>query len=329
MIIARAPLRIPLGGGGTDLPSYYAHHGGFVLSVAINKYVYISVVEPAIGESIILKYSSIETVKRVDEVQQPLMREALRFLELERPIVIDSIADVPSGTGMGSSGSFLVALLLALHTVKRDHVSQKQLAEEACFVEMERVRQPAGKQDQFIGALGGITVLDIDRTGSVHTSPLTLAHGVIEDLQSNLLLFYTGIRRQSFDILQEQARDTARGVDRVVESLHRTKAIGLDIKAALEAGALDDFGRLLHVHWEAKKARSEAISGAVIDRWYDIARRQGALGGKLMGAGGGGFFVFYCPPESRAPVRAAMADEGLQEVRYRFDFEGAKVLVNF
>ena len=329
MIIARAPLRIPLGGGGTDLPSYYSQHGGFVLSAALNKYVYISVVEPAIGETIILKYSQIESVKSVHEVQQPLMREALRFLNLDRPMVIDSIADVPSGTGMGSSGSFLVALLLALHTVKREHVPHKDLAEEACFVEMEKVRQPVGKQDQYVAALGGLTVLDIARDGTVNTSSLALPEHVLEDLQSNLLLFYTGIRRQSFDILQEQANDTERRVSRVLESLHRTKAIGLQVKAALEAGELDEFGRLLHLHWETKRARSESISGSVIDRWYEIARASGALGGKLMGAGGGGFFVFYCRGESRPLLRAAMAEEGLQEVRYRFDFEGAKVLVNF
>ena len=329
MIIARAPLRIPLGGGGTDLPSYYSQHGGFVLSVALDKYVYINVVEPAIGDTIILKYSRLESVKTVSDIEQPLLREAMRFLGIDRPIVIDSIADVPSGTGMGSSGSFLVALLLALHTVKREHVSHKELAEEACFVEIERVCQPVGKQDQYLAALGGLTLLDIERDGKVNASPLALPHEVIEDLQSNLLLFYTGIRRQSFDILQEQATDTERRVGHVVESLHHTKAIGLEIKAALEAGELSAFGRLLHRHWETKKVRSQAISGSLIDRWYEIGRASGALGGKLIGAGGGGFLMFYCPAEARALVRATMAAEGLPEMRFRFDFEGAKVLVNF
>lgn len=329
MIIARAPLRIPLGGGGTDLPSYYAEHGGFVLNVALDKYVYISVVEPAIGDSIILKYSRLESVKAISEIEQPLLREAMTFLGIDRPIVIDSIADVPSGTGMGSSGSFLVALLLALHTVKREHISQKDLAEEACFVEMQRVRQPAGKQDQYAGALGGITVLDIARDGTVNPSPLALSPHVIEDLQSTMLLFYTGIRRQSFDILQEQATDTERGVERVVQSLHETKQIGVEIKAALEAGDLDEFGRLLHRHWETKKRRSQAIAGSAINSWYERGRRCGAIGGKLIGAGGGGFLLFYCPPDARARVRATMASEGLQEMRFRFDFEGAKVLVNF
>lgn len=329
MIIARAPLRIPLGGGGTDLPSYYGDHGGFVLSVALDKYVYISVVEPAIGDTIILKYSRLESVKTVSEIEQPLIREAMRFLGIDRPIVIDSIADVPSGTGMGSSGSFLVALLLALHTVKREHISQKDLAEEACFVEMDRVRQPAGKQDQYLGAVGGLTVLDIQRDGKVNVSPLALPQHVVEDLQSNLLLFYTGIRRQSFDILQEQANDTERGVEHVVHSLHKTKAIGLEIKSALESGELGEFGRLLHEHWETKKLRSRSIAGSAIDGWYEIGRSCGALGGKVIGAGGGGFLMFYCPPEARTKVRAAMAAEGLPEMRFRFDFEGAKVLVNF
>jgi D-glycero-alpha-D-manno-heptose-7-phosphate kinase len=230
---------------------------------------------------------------------------------------------------MGSSGSFLVALLLALHTVKREHVSPKDLAEEACFVEIERVRQAAGKQDQYLGALGGLTVLDIDRDGTVNASPLLLDQHVVEDLQANLLLFYTGIRRQSFDILQEQANDTERRVEHVVQSLHKTKEIGLEIKAALEAGELTEFGRLLHHHWETKKIRSRSIAGSQIDRWYEIGRAAGALGGKLLGAGGGGFLMFYCPNEARPRVRSAMAAEGLLEMSFRFDFEGAKVLVNF
>jgi D-glycero-alpha-D-manno-heptose-7-phosphate kinase len=194
---------------------------------------------------------------------------------------------------------------------------------------MERVRQPAGKQDQYAGALGGMTVLDIARDGAVTATPLALPSHVVEDLQANMLLFYTGIRRQSFDILQEQAVDTARGVERVVQSLHETKQIGIDIKAALEAGELDAFGRLLHRHWETKKRRSQAIAGSSIDTWYDKGRSCGALGGKLIGAGGGGFLLFYAPAEARACVRAAMTAEGLPEMRFRFDFEGAKVLVNF
>lgn len=329
MIIARAPLRIPLGGGGTDLPSYYEQYGGFVLSVAVDKYVYISVVEPAIGDTIILKYSRLESVKAVSEIEQPLLREAMRFLGIDRPIVIDSVADVPSGTGMGSSGSFLVALLLALHSLNRDHVTPTALAEEACFVEMERVRQAAGKQDQYLGALGGLTVLDISRDGKVNASPLKLPPQVIDDLQSNLLLFYTGIRRQSFEILQEQATDTERGVEHVVRSLHKTREIGLQIKGALEAGDLPEFGCLLHHHWETKKLRSRSIAGSQIDRWYEIGRAAGALGGKLIGAGGGGFLLFYAAPEARPRVRAALAAEGLREMRFRFDFEGAKVMVNF
>jgi D-glycero-alpha-D-manno-heptose-7-phosphate kinase len=328
MIIARAPLRIPLGGGGTDLPSYYTDFGGFVLSAAINKYVYINVVEPEISETILLKYSQMESVKTVDDIQQPLIREALRALDLDRPLVIDSIADVPSGTGMGSSGSFLVALLLALHTFKRERLTRRALAEEACIVEIERVQQPAGKQDQYIAAFGGLTSFYINRDGQVRRVPLRAPDGVIEKLQSNLLLFYTGMRRDSFEILHQQARDTEERIAHVLESLHQTKAIGLEIKAALETGDLEAFGRLLHAHWEAKKRRSDSVSSSLLDRWYEIARANGAVGGKLVGAGGGGFFAFYCRAKRRAALRAVMCQEGLREVRYRFDHEGAKVVTN-
>lgn len=329
MILARAPLRIPLGGGGTDLPSYYTQHGGFVLSAAINKYVYISLNRPQIDDLIRVKYSLSETVETLDEVQHALVREAMRLTGVERGVEIVSMADVPAGTGMGSSGSFLVALLRALHACQRRHVAPPQLAEEACHIEIDMAGSPVGKQDQYVAAFGGVTCLEIACCGDVSTSSLQLSPHVLDELRSSMLLFYTGIQRRSMDILDDQKRETTEARHNVVESLHRTKQLGLEIKGALEAGDLDRFGELLNVHWHNKKQRSSKISDPQIDRWYEMARGNGALGGKLMGAGGGGFFLFYCPNSHKGQLRQVMAREGLREMPFDFDFEGAKVLVDF
>jgi len=329
MIVTRAPLRIPLGGGGTDLPSYYSKYGGFVLSAAINKYVYISLNRPQVDDLIRVKYSKSETVRTVGEIQHELVREALRLTGVERGIEIVSMADVPAGTGMGSSGSFLVALLRALHAFKREHVPPLQLAEEACRIEIDMVGSPVGKQDQYIAAFGGITCFEIDREGAVTVNPIRMSAHQLDELRNSLLLFYTGIERRALDILEDQKRDTMQSKEDVVESLHRTKELGLEIKEALEAGDLDRFGELMDVHWQNKKRRSTKISDPRIDRWYEIARDNGALGGKLIGAGGGGFFLFYCPNAHKGQLRRAMAAEGLREMPFEFDFEGAKVLVDF
>ncbi len=329
MILTRAPLRIPLGGGGTDLPSYYSQYGGFVLSAAINKYVYISINRPQVDDLIRVKYSKSETVEDLNEVQHELVREAMRLTGVERGVEIVSLADVPAGTGMGSSGSFLVALLRALHACKREHVPPLMLAEEACWIEIERIGSPVGKQDQYVAAFGGLTCLDIAPDGTVSASRLPLSAHQLDELRSSLLLFYTGIQRRSMDILEEQKRDTAQVKEDVIESLHRTKELGLDIKTSLEAGDLNRFGELLDVHWQNKKRRSAKISDSRIDRWYETARDNGALGGKLMGAGGGGFLLFFCPNHHKGRLREVMAEEGLREMPFDFDFEGAKVLVDF
>lgn len=329
MILTRAPLRIPLGGGGTDLPSYYSRFGGCVLSAAINKYVYISINRPQIDDLIRIKYSRSETVEDLDKVQHELVREAMRLAGVERGVEIVSMADVSAGTGMGSSGSFLVALLRALHTFKREHVPPHQVADEACRIEIEMVQSPVGKQDQYIAAFGGLTCLEIASTGEVTVTPLRLSSHTLDELRNSLLLYYTGIQRRSLDILENQKRDTVESKEDVVESLHRTKRVGVEIKAALEAGDLNRFGELLDVHWRTKKRRSAKISDSRIDRWYEVARDNGALGGKLMGAGGGGFFLFYCPNDHKRRLRQAMAQEGLREMPFDFDYEGAKVLVDF
>jgi len=329
MILARAPLRISLGGGGTDLPSYYAEHGGFVLSAAIDKYVYIYVNRPAADDLLRIKYSRYEQVAWVDEIQHDLVRPALKLLGLDGALEIVSMADVPDGTGLGSSGSYLVALLTALYELKRQRVSTQALADLAVHIEADMAGHPVGKQDHYIAAFGGITCFDITPGGEVTATSLKLSVSAGEELQRSILLFFTGLQRSSRAILQRQKDDTLRADPAVVDSLHRTKELGFRIKEALERGEIDRFGELLDEHWQNKKRRASAISDDRIDRWYGIARGHGALGGKVIGAGGGGFLMLYCPGPSKPAVREALGAEGLKEMRFLFDFDGAKVLVNF
>jgi D-glycero-alpha-D-manno-heptose-7-phosphate kinase len=329
MILARAPFRISLGGGGTDLPSYYSKHGGFILSAAINKYLYIYVNRPAADDFIRVKYSRYEQVASPDEVQHDLVRPALGFLGLNGSLEIVSMADVPAGTGLGSSSTYLVALLTALHELKREKVPTQALAEQACHIEMNLANHPVGKHDHYLATFGGITCLDIGTDGRVRVSPLDISMTAVEEFRNNVLLFYTGITRSSGDILKKQREDTLQGDSAMVDSLNRTKELGYQIKEALERGDLDQFGLLLDEHWQNKKRRSDQISAPQIDRWYELAKENGAVGGKIMGAGGGGFFMFYCPNSHKARLRSRMAEEGLREMSYDFDFDGAKVLVNF
>ncbi len=328
MITTRAPLRIPLGGGGTDLPSYYEEHGGFILSAGIDKYVYIQLNTLQVEDFIRVKYSETELVKAVADIKHPLLRESLLYSEVGTGLEIGAMSDVPGRTGMGSSGSFTVALLAALAEYKRAPLQRQQLAEAANHIEAGRCAQPAGKHDHYLAAFGGLTCLDIARDGTVTVSPLSITVHTTEELRNSMVVFFTGIQRESFDILTQQEQDTKRGDGRVVDSLHEVKEIGLDIKKTLEAGDLDRFGDLLHTHWETKKRRSTKMSNPDIDRWYDEARRAGALGGKLMGAGGGGFLMFYCPAQHRGALRERMAAAGLREMSFQFDTEGAKVLMN-
>jgi D-glycero-alpha-D-manno-heptose-7-phosphate kinase len=329
MILARAPMRITLGGGGTDLPSYYSQYGGFILSAAIDKYVYIYVNRPAADGLIRVKYSRYEEVAHPDEVKHDLVRPALKLLGIENNVEIVSMADVPAGTGLGSSSTYLVCLLTALYELKRERVPTQALAELACQVEINLAGHPVGKQDHYLAAFGGITCLDIEPDGQVQATPLNISMTAAEELRSRVLLFFTGLTRSANHILQAQCQDTLRGEQNVVDSLHRTKELGHRIKEILRNGNLDEFGHLLHEHWENKKRRSGMISDAQIDSWYHQAREAGALGGKVIGAGGGGFLMLYCPNGVKGDVRNALAQEGLQEMPYNFDFEGAKVLVNF
>jgi D-glycero-alpha-D-manno-heptose-7-phosphate kinase len=326
MIIARSPLRITLGGGGTDLPSYYREHEGFLISAAIDKYVYVTVMRP-FSPGIYLKYSALEHVEKAEDVRHPIIREALRQQDLQTPQVeITTLADIPAGTGLGSSGSFTTALLKALHAQRREAVQPQQLAELACQIEIDRLREPVGKQDQFIAAFGGITCFTFHKDDQVAIEPLRISSGTLFDLEDNLLLFFTGFNRAASDILRDQdQRSRARDAD-ILRNLHYVKSLGFQSREALESGNLARFGELLHEHWEHKKRRSGGISNPQIDKWYSLAVSNGALGGKLVGAGGGGFLMFYAADRNR--LRRTMSEAGLEEVRFRFDFEGTKVLMS-
>ncbi len=328
MIITRTPFRIPLGGGGTDLPSFYRREGGFVFSAGIDKYMFICVNQPIVDDLIRLKYSKTEMVGSVGQVQHDLAREALRRVGFRNSVEIVSMADVPAGTGLGSSSCYLVGLLNALHTLRRDFVSLKDLAEEACAIEIRTLKKPIGKQDQYLAAFGGLTVLDISKTGKVTVTPAKVSRETVDDLEKHMLLFFTGTMRNALDILSEQSRATEKRENKVVSSLQRIKEIGFRIREAIESGDLTRFGLLMDEHWRYKKKLSTKISDRRFDELYDLAKKSGALGGKITGAGGGGFFVFYCDGKPDR-LRKAMRDRGLREMRYRFDFEGTKVISNF
>jgi D-glycero-alpha-D-manno-heptose-7-phosphate kinase len=324
MIITRSPLRISLGGGGTDLPSYYQSHSGFLIAAAIDKYVCITLHQTFVPE-FILKYSKLERVRSAEEINHPIVRETLRLLKVDGAgLEITSMADIPAGTGLGSSGSFTTALLKALHTHKKNLIHPRDLAEQACHIELDLLREPIGKQDQYIASFGGLTCFKFLPDGRVEAWPLRLSSETLYNLEDNLLLFFTGYSRSASSILKEQDDKSRRSDAGMVENLHFIKALGFQSKDALEEGDLQRFADLMNTHWEWKKQRSGGMSNPDVNRWYDLARANGALGGKLVGAGGGGFLMFYA--EDKARLRRAMAETGLREVRFRFDFEGTKVV---
>ena len=324
MIITRSPLRVSLGGGGTDLPSYYREFGGFLVAAAIDKYVYITQ-HRTFQEEIIVKYSKHERVPAVDQIEHPIVREALKLVSVTDPhLELTSMADIPGGTGLGSSGSFTTALLKALHTYKKNLLSPAELAEQACDIEINRLGEPIGKQDQYIAAIGGITAFTFHRDDRVEYRPVRLSEETLFNLEDNLLLFFTGYSRSASTILKDQNDRSKQNDQAMLDNLHFTKELGYQSLAALEAGNLEEFARLMDVHWQRKKARSSGMSNQHINDWYDAAMASGALGGKLIGAGGGGFLMFYAADKTR--LRHAMRQKGLQEVRFRFDFEGTKVV---
>ena len=324
MIITKSPLRITLGGGGTDLPSYYRDHGGFVVSAAIDKYVYITL-HSTFARELIVKYSRMERVKRARELEHPLLREVLLSLGFEEPgLEITSMADIPAGTGLGSSGSFTTALILALTALDRRRVEPAELAEHACRIEIDVLANPVGKQDPYAASFGGLHAFHIAPDGAVTVEPLRLAPRTLYDLEDNLVLFFTGFSRSAPEILAEQDRSSRAHDPAITEHLHRVKEIGVESKALLEQGDLDRFGELMHTHWLLKRQRSARMSNPEIDAWYELGMRNGARGGKIVGAGGGGFLMFYANDKSR--IRRAMAEAGLPEVRFRFEFRGTQVV---
>ena len=326
MIISKTPLRLTLGGGGTDLPSYYSSFDGFVISTALDKYVYL-VVKRRFESEVRVSYSITEIVKDVTEIKHSIIREALKLLDLKRHLEIVSIGDVPSKTGLGSSGSFTVGLLTALHAYRGDNLSKQDLAEEACHIEMEILRGPSGKQDPYIASFGGFTCLNISRKGEVKVERLKIPTDADRELENNLLFFYTGFRREASEVLQSQKSAIERDEEKALNAMHRIKEIGFQVKRALERGDVTEFGRLQHEHWLAKKSVSTKMSNPFIDKWYKLALENGASGGKIMGAGGGGFLMLYCE-NSRNRIRKVLAAEGLREVRFRLGIEGSKIIMN-
>jgi D-glycero-alpha-D-manno-heptose-7-phosphate kinase len=324
MIITRSPLRVSLGGGGTDLPSYYREHGGFLIAGAIDKYVYINI-HARFVEGYLLKYSQMEDVSSIEEIRHPIIRESLRVAGITaRNLEITSIADIPAGTGLGSSGSFTTALLKGLHAFKKNLITPQELAEQACHVEIDILKEPIGKQDQYIAAYGGITCLEFRKDGSVVAAPLAISEETLFNLEDNLLLFFTGYSRSASTILKEQDDKSRSANADMTENLHFMKELAFSSKRALESGDVSEFGRLMDVHWQRKKRRSSEMTNGQIDEWYDCAMKNGALGGKLVGAGGGGFLMFYAGDKPR--LRHAMRENGLKEVRFRFDFEGTRIV---
>ena len=324
MIITRSPLRVSLGGGGTDLPSYSREHGGFLIAGAIDKYVYINIHRRFV-DGFLLKYSQMELADTIDAIKHPILRESLREVGITaRNLEITSMADIPAGTGLGSSGSFTTALLKALHAFEKHLIHPQELAEQACRIEIDILQEPIGKQDQYIAAYGGLTCFEFERSGAVRAWPLAISEETLFNLEDNLLLFFTGYSRSASTILKDQDDKSKRADAAMTANLHAVKELGIRSKAALESGDLLEFGRLMNVHWEQKKQRSAGMCSDEINAWYDLALGNGAVGGKLIGAGGGGFLMFYAGDKAR--LRHAMRAEGLREVRFRFDFEGTRLI---
>jgi D-glycero-alpha-D-manno-heptose-7-phosphate kinase len=329
MILSRAPTRITLGGGGTDLKSYYAKYGGFLIAGSINKYCNI-LINKRFYDNIRLSYSQVEITNSAADVKHRIFRAALDFTGIDKGVELHSTSDVPASCGLGTSSSFTVALLNALHTYKREFVTQQQLAEEACYIEIEVLGEPIGKQDQYMAALGGLVCLTFEKNGEVIVEPLRISPEMIDQLESNTLLFFTGRERSASKILAEQDSKSKQDDTDMINNLHHIKEIGLETRKYLESGNIDTFGELLHLHWETKKKRSTSMSSPYLDECYEEARKQGAIGGKLIGAGGSGFFMLYCHNVNGQKPRLveAMQKMGLRWERFQFEYEGTKILVN-
>ncbi len=325
LIVSRTPFRLSLGGGGTDLPDYYTKYGGFFVSGAVNRYMHI-IVNDRFEPGVRVSYSQTEIVKSPDAVRHPIVRETLLHLDFKDRIEIVSLADVPAATGLGSSGSFAVGLLNALYAHQKILKTPEEIAEQACFIAMNRLQEPSGKQDEYTASLGGIRSYEIDTGGKVTSRALRISSETLDELEHGIMMFYTGIRRSASDILGAQKSKLASDQS-AIGKMHEIKSIGIESKKALESGDLRRFGELLNEHWKVKRGVTDGMTTEGIDRWYSLARKNGALGGKIVGAGGGGFLMLYCE-EGRRDVRSALAKEGLVEMKFRFDFDGSKVIYN-
>lgn len=324
MIIVRSPLRISLGGGGTDLPSYYEENEGFLITAAMNKFVYITMHEN-FNDEILVKYSKNENVRNAEEIKHPIFRECIRMLDLGgESFEIQSMADIPAGTGLGSSSSFTTALLKCLHEYKGELVTAEELAREACEIEMVRLKEPIGKQDQYIAAYGGIRAMWFRKDGTVDVENVNMSRETLYNLEDNLILYFTGFERSASQILKEQDDKTRASDTDMKSNLDMVKQMGLDSREAFEKGDLRKFAEIMRHHWEVKKKRSGKMSNPRIDEWYDYAISNGALGGKLIGAGGGGFLMFYS--EDKVHLREAMQKTGLKEVRFHFENQGTRLI---
>jgi len=324
MIVSRAPLRLSLGGGGTDLPFFSNRYGGNLTSVAIDKYLYIIIEKRPFYDDFLIRYSKTEVVDSVNKISHTRIKAALKYLDITEPLEITSVADVPAGTGLGSSSTFLVALLKGLHTYKGDEVSSFKLAEEAAEIEMKLLGEPIGKQDQYLASFGGLINLDISKTGKVIVSPIDISSEALKELEENLLLFSTGIKHSAAEIISEQKKKLEEDEEKMSQ-MKVIQELGNDIKKALEEGDVKKFGRWMNVHWETKKKFSKNMSSDKIDKLYEIGLKNGALGGKIVGAGGGGFLMFYCDGDKER-LRSAMKAENLRELKFNFDHEGCKII---
>jgi D-glycero-alpha-D-manno-heptose-7-phosphate kinase len=328
MIVSRAPVRFSLGGGGTDLPSYSREHGGFVVAAAVDKFVFVCVAR-RFQNTIRLAYSESEIVDSIGQIKHRIFRTALQMSGIPNGLELHSLADVPANTGLGSSSSFTVALLNGLHAFKREFVPAEQLAREACRIEIDELKEPIGKQDQYIAAYGGISAMTFHPDGSVDVERLPLRDEVIDDLESNLVIYYSGVERAASTVLKEQAKTIVENKDAAVQRMHRIKELGHETKRILLSGETDVYGEMLHEHWTNKRKLASNMSDPAIDEHYEAARKAGAVGGKLMGAGGGGFFMFYVRAAERRRVHEVLSARGLRPLRFRFDFDGARIVANF
>jgi len=330
MIITKTPFRITLGGGGTDLPSYYSHYGGFIFAMGIDKYMYVAVNPLTIDKKIHVKYTISEAVNNVNELKHELAREALKLNQITEKFDISSMADLPAGTGLGSSSCYLVGLLNALHQYQRNYITLKELAEEACNIELDILQKGIGKQDQYMAVYGGLTILEIDKLGNVTVKSINLGSGDISELIRNTHIYYTGVLRNTTEILftQNEAMKKVVPSSEVEESLNKIKELGYKSLEEIEKGNFDSWGLLLHEHWRNKRALSTKISSTTIDILYDQVRKEfGVLGGKIIGAGGGGFLMFYVP-QNHKRLEKVMLDWGMPRLHYNIEMKGSSVICN-